>query len=131
VSVIFTDLDGFKLVNDQYGHQAGDQILAAVAERLRSALRPEDLIGRLGGDEFVVVCPGLSDPERAMAVALRLQTALEPEFSLPGIAVHIVASFGVACGTQSVTADELISRSDSAMYVSKQAHGSHLTLATL
>jgi diguanylate cyclase (GGDEF)-like protein len=131
VSVIFADLDGFKLVNDQFGHQAGDQILAAVAERLRSALRPGDLIGRLGGDEFVVVCPGLSDPELAMAVARRLQTALEPEFSLPGITVNIVASFGVACGTKAVTADELISRSDSAMYQSKQANGSSLTLATL
>jgi diguanylate cyclase (GGDEF)-like protein len=131
VSVIFADLDGFKLVNDQYGHQAGDQILAAVAERLRSALRPEDLIGRLGGDEFVVVCPGVSDPDLAMAVARRLQIALGPEFFLPGIAVSIVASFGVACGTQSVTADELISRSDSAMYESKQAHNGHLTLAIM
>lgn len=131
VSVIFADLDGFKLVNDQYGHQAGDQVLAAVAERLRSALRPGDLIGRLGGDEFVVVCPGVNEPESAMAVGWRLKNALEPEFSLPGIVVNIEASFGIACGTRSVTADELISRSDSAIYESKQENGSHLTLAKI
>jgi len=129
VSVIFADLDGFKLVNDQYGHQAGDQVLAAVAEWLRSAIRPGDLIGRLGGDEFIVLCPGVSAQEPAMAVARRLQKALEPEFTLPGISVPIVASFGIACGTPQITADDLISSSDSAMYESKQAHGRHLTLA--
>ena len=130
VSVIFADLDGFKLVNDKYGHQVGDQILAAVAERLRSALRPGDLIGRLGGDEFIIVCPGLADPDSAMAVARRLQTALQPEFPLPGISVPIVASFGIACGAPHITADELITQSDSAMYESKQTHQGHLTLAS-
>ena len=78
----------------------------------------------------MVVCPGLSDPEPAMAVARRLQQALEPEFPLPEMTVKIVASFGIACGTTGVTADELISISDSAMYESKHARGSHLTFAT-
>jgi diguanylate cyclase (GGDEF)-like protein/PAS domain S-box-containing protein len=130
VSVIFADLDRFKLVNDQYGHQAGDQVLAAVAERFRSAIRPGDLIGRLGGDEFIVVCPGVSAPRPAMVVARRLQKSLTREFTLPGISVHIVASFGIACGTPEVTADELISSSDSAMYESKHANGGDLTLAS-
>jgi diguanylate cyclase (GGDEF)-like protein/PAS domain S-box-containing protein len=130
VSVIFADLDGFKLINDQYGHQVGDQVLAEVAERLRSAIRPGDLIGRLGGDEFVVVCPAVSDPEAAMTVARRLQDALMPEISLPGLSVGIIASFGVACGTPFITPDQLISNSDAAMYRSKQSDsGGHLTLA--
>ena len=130
VSVIFADLDGFKLINDQYGHQVGDQVLAEVAERLRTAIRPGDLIGRLGGDEFVVVCPAVSDPEAARTVALRLQEALMPEIFLPGLSVGITASFGVACGTPFVTADQLISDSDAAMYQSKQSgSGGHLTLA--
>jgi len=64
-----------------------------------------------------------------MAVARRLQNALEPEISLPGISVRIVASFGIACGTPQVTADELLSWSDSAMYESKQEDGGRLTLA--
>ena len=129
VTVIFADLDGFKLINDRYGHQVGDQVLAAAADRFRSTLRPGDLIGRLGGDEFIVVCPGVSAPQTAMALARRLQGALEPEFALPGLSVRIVASFGVACGTAGVTADELILRSDSAMYESKRAHGGRLTFA--
>ena len=121
VSVIFADLDGFKHINDEFGHQVGDQLLASVADRLRSALRPGDRIGRLGGDEFLIFCPGLVDPRAAAGVARRLEMALEDEFRLPEITARVVASLGVACGHLGATADELISVSDSAMYESKQA----------
>ena len=120
VSVIFADLDGFKQINDQYGHQVGDQLLTEVAARLSSALRPADRIGRLGGDEFLIFCPGVTRPRAANAIARRLQAALDREFRLPEATVHVFASLGVACGGPGSTADDLISRSDTAMYESKQ-----------
>lgn len=119
VSVIFADLDGFKLVNDQYGHQVGDRLLTEVAARLSSALRPGDRIGRLGGDEFLILCPGVTRLEAADAIAQRLQEALKDPFHLPEATVHVDASLGVACGGPDATADDLISRSDTAMYASK------------
>jgi diguanylate cyclase (GGDEF)-like protein/PAS domain S-box-containing protein len=124
VSVIYADLDGFKLVNDRYGHQVGDQLLADVAGRLSSALRPGDRVGRLGGDEFLVVCPGVATPKAVLEVARRLDKVLKPAFCLSDISVRVVASLGIACGTPGVTADELISCSDSEMYEVKQARGS-------
>ncbi|MFZ0666663.1 MAG: sensor domain-containing diguanylate cyclase [Acidimicrobiales bacterium] len=123
VTVIFCDLDGFKQINDRYGHQVGDQLLAAVAERLHAALRPGDHIGRLGGDEFLVFCPGLTDPAAALAVAERLREALCEEFDIQGTLVRIRASMGVACGGPGSTVDDLISSSDAAMYESKQSGG--------
>jgi diguanylate cyclase (GGDEF)-like protein/PAS domain S-box-containing protein len=124
VSVIFCDLDGFKQINDHYGHQVGDELLAEVASRLRAALRPGDHIGRLGGDEFLIFCPGLGDEKAAFAVSDRLAAALTDEFRLDGRNVSIRASMGVACGQTGSTVDELISRSDAAMYESKQSERS-------
>jgi diguanylate cyclase (GGDEF)-like protein/PAS domain S-box-containing protein len=121
VSVIFADLDCFKQVNDKYGHQVGDQLLAAVATKLSGALRPGDRIGRLGGDEFLIFCPGVTDPESVSAIARRLREALDDELYLPGVTVHVFASLGIACGGPEATVDDLISRSDAAMYESKQA----------
>jgi diguanylate cyclase (GGDEF)-like protein/PAS domain S-box-containing protein len=119
VSVIFADLDGFKQINDHYGHQVGDRLLAEVAARLSSALRPGDRIGRLGGDEFLIFCPGVTDAKAANAIASRLRSALEEEFRLPEATLRVVASVGVACGGPGATVDDLISRSDAAMYASK------------
>ncbi|MGO9341183.1 MAG: diguanylate cyclase domain-containing protein [Acidimicrobiales bacterium] len=119
VSAIFVDLDGFKQINDQHGHQVGDRLLSQVASRLSSALRPGDRIGRLGGDEFLVYCPGVTELKVATAIADRLQRALEGEFHLPEATVRVLASVGVACGGPGATADDLISRSDAAMYATK------------
>jgi diguanylate cyclase (GGDEF)-like protein/PAS domain S-box-containing protein len=121
VSVIFADLDGFKQVNDRYGHQVGDQLLAVVADRLSAALRPGDRIGRLGGDEFLIFCPGVTETGLLGAIAKRLSDALDKEFELPGATVRVVASLGIACGGPDATVDSLISHADTAMYASKQS----------
>jgi diguanylate cyclase (GGDEF)-like protein len=123
VSVIFADLDDFKSVNDRHGHHVGDEVLEAVANRLRSALRPTDRIGRIGGDEFLVVCPGLGTPKTALDVARRLQQSLHQEFVFPEVALQVSASFGVGCGRAGTTVDELISLADTAMYDAKQVKG--------
>ena len=76
LGLLYLDLDGFKEVNDQLGHHAGDLYLQAVAERLRAVLRAGDTVARLGGDEFVVVLPGLRNAEEALAVAGKVLDAL-------------------------------------------------------
>ncbi|GAA3393418.1 diguanylate cyclase domain-containing protein [Cryptosporangium minutisporangium] len=119
-SVVFFDVDHFKEVNDQLGHSAGDQLLVAVARRLRSAARTDDLVGRLGGDEFLVVCRNVPSAEVALAVAGRLADALGEPLALGGTEMTPKASIGVAWSATEVEADVLIDRADVAMYESKR-----------
>jgi diguanylate cyclase (GGDEF)-like protein len=84
LAVMFLDLDNFKVVNDSIGHEAGDQLLIAVAERLRACLRPEDTIARFGGDEMAVLVEGLADHGEAVDVAERIAEALRSPVSLVG-----------------------------------------------
>lgn len=125
VAVLFLDLDGFKDINDRYGHQAGDVVLAAVAERLRCALRPGDTLARLGGDEFVVLCEDLDDTSKAETVAARMIAVLGSPFCLPnGRYVPISASIGVAfAGEGSQLLEGILSTADAAMYLAKRAGG--------
>ena len=121
VAVLFVDLDGFKLVNDSFGHDAGDELLLQAAARLRSAVRPEDLVARLGGDEFVLVCEEFREPAEAEGLAQRVLQVLGAPFVIEGNHVFVSASVGVTVaedGTRS--ASSLISDADSAMYHSKQ-----------
>ena len=95
-AAIFVDLDRFKPVNDNFGHAAGDEVLAVVAQRMRSAIRDNDVIGRIGGDEFLVICPNIADVARATEIAERIATSLQHEFVIPGSRVSMSASIGIA-----------------------------------
>ncbi len=119
--VLFLDLDNFKDVNDSLGHAAGDRLLAAVAERLRSCLRKDDIAARLGGDEFAILLldgPQLGD---ALGVATRLIEGLAPTFPIQGQELSVSASIGVAaCQNRGMLSDELLRNADVAMYTAKQ-----------
>ncbi len=122
VAVMAIDLDAFKLVNDRYGHQAGDLLLRAVGERLLSAMRPGDTVARVGGDEFVVLVEAVTGIEEALELAERLRTALAPDFSVDGNRHSITASIGVAAGAAPQTNfEQLLCDADVALYTVKGA----------
>jgi diguanylate cyclase (GGDEF)-like protein/PAS domain S-box-containing protein len=129
-AVVFIDLDGFKSVNDQYGHAAGDRLLVAAAERLQNAVRDCDQVGRLGGDEFLVICPGVATAAQAVRVADRIATALEATVDVGPGDVELRASVGVAWTSEWLHADTLIAQADSAMYESKRTGRKAVTLFT-
>lgn len=117
-AVVFVDLDGFKIVNDEAGHDAGDRILAAVGDCIRRGVRPSDVVGRYGGDEFVIgVVEGNVDTacDVAERVSAQIATRLAGEPRRP------TASFGVATRRSGEAADTLVHRADIAMYAAKRA----------
>ena len=129
-AVLFLDLDDFKTINDSLGHHAGDELLVAVAARVRSAVRSEDVPARLGGDEFAVLTRD-GGMESAEHVANRLVAALESPFVIAGREMRVHASVGIAYGEPGVTtADELLRNADMAMYNAKNGgkgrHASYL-----
>lgn len=133
-AVMFVDLDRFKEVNDHEGHAAGDELLRVVADRLRSVVRGDDLVGRIGGDEFLVVCPEIGGPEQAMRLAERIAEALHASISLAtvGAETELRVSIGVAWSDGTGTAaDLLVARADDAMYESKHERAGRPKLATL
>ncbi len=121
-AVLFLDLDNFKDVNDTLGHAAGDRLLVAVAERVRSCVRGSDVPARLGGDEFAVLVDDVPGLARSQAVATRLIEALAVTFPVEGHDLKISASIGVAAGQGShQRSDDLLRNADVAMYTAKQA----------
>jgi len=123
VAVAFCDLDGFKPVNDTYGHLAGDDVLVEVAARLRSRLRVGDELARIGGDEFTVLLRNVPDAVVAGQVADRLLQAVEDPFAVPGGEVRVGMSVGVALAGRGVSADDLLSAADAALYACKRSGG--------
>jgi diguanylate cyclase (GGDEF)-like protein len=121
-AVLFIDLDGFKPVNDSYGHATGDALLAEVAVRLTAAVRARDVVGRFGGDEFVVLCPGPGEQHEFAAVADRIQHAIQSPFVIEGRPITVGASIGIALPVPGIeSAEALIHRADLAMYDAKDA----------
>ena len=126
-AVLFIDIDRFKSVNDLAGHAAGDELLIAVATRLRGVVRSGDTIARLGGDEFVILCPDLADPAtEASAVAERATAVLAQPFHIgdPPQDFFVSASVGVGLAAIGDTAEVLLQRADAAMYAAKNRGGS-------
>jgi diguanylate cyclase (GGDEF)-like protein len=121
-AVLMLDLDGFKDLNDRFGHAAGDELLRDVAGALQSATRGQDTVARLGGDEFGIALAGLATPAEAEDVARKLTDALEAPFQLDGIDIALGGSIGIAAypdhGDQP---DQLLRRAEVAMYVAKAA----------
>ena len=127
--MLFGDLDGFKNVNDTLGHDAGDEVLVHVAERLRTAVRAGDVVARWGGDEFVVLCPTVESVEDATRIADRIRASIEAPFRVgPGLA-EIGISVGVAVDTGQPLPDLLIKDADSAAYRAKVAGRNRVVVA--
>jgi diguanylate cyclase (GGDEF)-like protein len=126
VAILFADLDRFKAVNHGHGHQTGDSLLRAVAERLTGLLRPGDTLGRLSGDEFVILCEDLADEPQAELIAARIINALALPFELSGVHVEIAASVGIAfAGKGDQIPENLLRDADTAMYQVKRKGGAH------
>jgi diguanylate cyclase (GGDEF)-like protein len=120
-AVLFVDLDHFKEVNDTHGHQVGDALLVAVAERLTGLLRPGDSVARLSGDEFVILCEDVADTASVDSLAVRLDAELSRPFDLSGIELTASASIGIAfTGEGTDSPEELLLDADLAMYQSKR-----------
>lgn len=124
VAILYIDLDDFKEVNDSLGHEAGDQLLRAVADRLRGCLRPADTGARLGGDEFAVLLEDLKDSSDAVVVAQRILAVLRAPVVLHDREVRPSASLGVALAEAGQTAEILLRNADTAMFIAKRA-GQH------
>jgi diguanylate cyclase (GGDEF)-like protein len=124
VALIFIDLDGFKAVNDRYGHATGDRLLEAVAARLRRVVRRTDTVARLGGDEFTIILEGLHDRDDAARVAEQALFSLRQSFEVDGEVIELGASLGVAIASHATEIpDALTRRADAAMYRAKARGG--------
>jgi diguanylate cyclase (GGDEF)-like protein/PAS domain S-box-containing protein len=127
VAVMFLDLDRFKVINDSLGHEAGDNLLISVAQRLTAVLRPEDTIARLGGDEFAMLLDGIESLSGAIHIAERIEQELSAPFTLGNRQVFTSASIGIALSRDgSDLPEELMRNADTAMYRAKgRGEGRH------
>jgi diguanylate cyclase (GGDEF)-like protein len=121
--LLVLDLDGFKTVNDSLGHEAGDQVLVAIAERLRLSLRPGDTIARLGGDEFAILLENTTR-DQAVAIAAQVLGLVRAPVSVPGQSITVDVSIGIMVSEADDSAGEILRNADLAMYVAKgRGHG--------
>jgi len=125
LTLYFIDLDGFKRINDEYGHAIGDRVLTAVGARIQGAIRPSDMAVRWGGDEFIVVFEGVHEPDLVIQLAARLLRIITAPLHLSSeqsIEVILGASIGIAIGSDvNLSIGDLIDQADRAMYQAKKA----------
>ena len=122
VALMFMDLDGFKLVNDTYGHRVGDLLLIEVAGRIKNSLREFDMVARVGGDEFIVLLTEVDNKKEVDEIKKRISDAISPAFLLEGVTCHVGISIGCAIYPTDGTIDnELIAKADTEMYAVKNA----------
>jgi diguanylate cyclase (GGDEF)-like protein/PAS domain S-box-containing protein len=122
MALFYLDVDRFKSINDQYGHQIGDKLLRGFASRLVRAVRSADTAARLGGDEFVVIAEGLRNIDDVRSIASKILHAMRTPFELNGATLSITASIGVAVYTgEALKVEELVERADAALYRAKAA----------
>lgn len=120
LALMFVDLDRFKPVNDQYGHDIGDLLLKAVAGRIRGCLRKADSAARVGGDEFTILLPSVQQEKNALGIAEKIRCALELPFEIKGLTLEISSSTGIALYPDHADGEQqLINRADAAMYSAK------------
>ena len=130
LALLFVDLDGFKKVNDNFGHDVGDQLLVQTAARLLGCVRASDMVGRLGGDEFVLLLTDDPTAEQAAHVADKVIAAIRQPYDIPNAQPVLGASIGIALyPAHAKSADELLIVADTAMYMAKRAGGDHYQLA--
>ena len=122
VAVLFIDLDGFKIINDTLGHEAGDLLLKGVSQRIKGMLRESDTVARMGGDEFILVLDNIESAENAMFAANKILMALSEPFDLMGQPGRVGGSIGVSIfPDDSDDAGQLVKQADEAMYLAKQS----------
>lgn len=123
IAVAFIDLDGFKAVNDSFGHKVGDQLLVMLAQRMKEALRESDTLARLGGDEFVAILVDLESHESIQPIIQRLLSAVAAPVEINGHLIQVSASIGLSFYPQAedADADQLVRQADQAMYQAKQS----------
>lgn len=121
LAVCFLDLDGFKEVNDLFGHQVGDKLLIAASRRMNKVIRENDAVIRLAGDEFVLLLGGIHQEEDLDASVSRILAAVAASFMIDGVNVSVSASIGVCIyPTDGTTANDLVAYADTAMYQAKR-----------
>lgn len=121
VAVLFLDIDRFKTINDNFGHEVGDSVLACIGDRLRKALRPEDMASRFGGDEFVVLCEDLEDDRHVVTIAKRIGRSISEPISLEAGEVVVTTSIGIAAARGIRDRPEVLLRdADAAVYRAKE-----------
>jgi diguanylate cyclase (GGDEF)-like protein/PAS domain S-box-containing protein len=120
LAVLFCDLDGFKSINDRFGHGTGDAVLIEVAHRLINGVRDGDTVARLGGDEFVVLADGLGSVDAA-DLAVRLRNAIIPPIRVDGRAVRVGASFGISWASCGMSVEDVLKSADQRMYIEKRS----------